>query len=100
MQTTFHNTISLSGDALKKAVMDAEKQEDAIYLIFLHTGKKYTASDISRITEKAGRKWPLHSNRRAITNLKTSGRLIKLQEMKEGLYGKPESFYMINQKTA
>jgi hypothetical protein len=100
MQTTFHNTISLSGEALKKAVMDAEKQEDAIYLIFLHTGKKYTASMITALTEKAGRKWPLHSNRRALTNLKTSGKLLKLDEMKEGLYGKPESFYMINQKSA
>jgi hypothetical protein len=95
MQTTFHNTISLSGEALKKAVMDAGTQEESIYLIFLHTGKKYTASMITHLTEKAGRKWPLHSNRRALTNLKTSGRLIMLNEMKLGLFGKPEHFYQI-----
>lgn len=97
---TFFNTINLSGPDLKKAVMDAEKQEEAVWLIYLHSGQKLSASDITRLTEKAGRKWPLHSNRRAITNLKTLGKLIKLSEQKEGLYGKKEYLYMINQKTA
>jgi hypothetical protein len=92
---TFHNTISLSGPDLKQAVLNAKKQEEAVYLIFLHTGKPYTASDITRLTEKAGLKYPLWSNRRAITNLKTAGKLVMLEEMKMGPHGKNEHFYKI-----
>jgi len=95
MTNTFYNTVHLSGSDLKQAVLNAKKQEEAVYLIFLHTGKKYTASDITRLTEKAGLKYPVWSNRRAITNLKSAGKLVMLDEMKMGLYNKPEHFYKI-----
>lgn len=95
MQQTFHNTIHLSGSDLKQAVASAKKQEEAVYLIFMHTQKKYTASDITRLTEKAGFKYPVWSNRRAITNLKNAGRLVMLDQMKMGPMGKPEHFYQI-----
>jgi hypothetical protein len=96
---TFHNTIHLSGDSLKTAIKNAVGQENAVYLIFLTTGKKYTASDITTITESAGIKWPIWSNRRAITNLMNSGKLSKLPELKMGPMGKPEHYYQVLIKT-
>lgn len=96
MNTTFHNTIGLTGSDLKEAVSKAGKQESAILLIFLHTRCRYTASDITRLTERAGKRWPLWSNRRAITNLKTLGELVMLTEKKIGPQGRPEHFYILN----
>jgi len=99
MPDTFYNTISLKGNDLREAVANAKKQEEAVYLIFMHTGKPYTASDITRLTEKAGLKYPVWSNRRAITNLKTAGKLVMLDEMKMGPMGKNEHLYKINKAT-
>lgn len=92
---TFYNTISLSGPDLKKAVENAKKQEDAIFLIYEHTGKPYSPSQILRLTEKAGKCWPITSIRRAITNLENEGKLIKTEHMREGMFGKPEHLWAI-----
>jgi len=98
-KNTFYNTIHLSGEELRTAVKNANGQENAVYLIFLMTGKKFTASDITKITESAGIKWPIWSNRRAITNLMNDGKLSKLSEMKTGPMGKPEHYYQVLIKT-
>jgi hypothetical protein len=98
-KNTFYNTVHLSGNDLKIAIKNATSQENAVYLIFLTTGKKYTASDITNITENAGIKWPIWSNRRAITNLMNNGKLSKLPELKRGPMGKPEHYYQVLIKT-
>jgi hypothetical protein len=95
---SFYNTIHLAGEELKKAVQDAKSQEAAILLIYLNTRRPYTASDITRLTEKAGRKWVLWSNRRAITNLKKAGDLVKCARQQISPHGKPEHFYTLNDK--
>jgi len=97
-KNTFYNTVHLAGEELRTAIRNALSQENAVYLIFL-TGKKYTASDITKITEGAGIKWPIWSNRRAITNLMNDGKLSKLDEMKTGPMGKPEHYYQVLIKT-
>lgn len=81
MAKTFHNTVGLSGNELKEAVAKALKQEEAILTIFLNTRRPFTASEITRLTEKAGHKWPLWSNRRAVTNLMNSSDLTKTAVM-------------------
>lgn len=96
MQTTFHNTCALTGDDLKKAVCDASKQEESILLIFLHTRKPFTASKITELTNKAGKNWPIWSNRRALTNLKSKGELIMHGNTVIGPQGKPEHPYQLN----
>jgi hypothetical protein len=92
---TYYNTNSLTGEDLKKAVSDAQRQEDAIFLLYKHTGKPYSPSQVLRLMEKAGKNWPITSLRRAITNLEKQGKLIKTDEMREGLYGKPEHTWII-----
>lgn len=96
MQTTFHNTIRLSGDQLKQAVITAAKQEDAIFVIYLNTRNRYTAWDIYGMMQRAGKKWPITSCRRALTNLMQKGDLVKLSDQKDGEYGKPEYYYQLN----
>lgn len=96
MPQTFYNTNNLSGAELKLAVINATKQEDAIRLIYLHTRKKWTPWDIHGMMTRAGKKFPITSCRRAITNLMQKGELTKTSEMKIGEYNSPEHFYQIN----
>lgn len=93
---TFYNTVNLTGDDLRNAVTNAINQETAIFLIYKNTRKPFTASDITRLTEKAGKRYPIHSNRRGITNLMKRGELVKLSETKIGEYGVKEHFYQLN----
>lgn len=93
----FYNTVNLSGEELKQAVANAKAQEDAILIIYQNTRKPYTASQITALTEKAGHKWPIWSNRRALTNLKKSGELVKCDYTIGGPQGKPEHPYKINE---
>jgi Fe2+ or Zn2+ uptake regulation protein len=91
----FYNTIQLTGEDLKKAVSDAQRQEDAIYLLYKHTGKPYSPSQVLRLMEKAGKNWPITSIRRAITNLEQQGKLDKTYLMFSGPMGKPEHTWII-----
>ncbi len=92
----FYNTINLSGEELRQAVANARKQEHGIFLIYINTRKPFTASEITQLTEKAGLRYPLWSNRRAITNLMNQNHLVKLNQQKMGPMGKPEYQYQIN----
>src|SRR4051812_41088979 len=96
MQTTFHNTVNLTGEDLKKAVANASNQEAAILTIYKNTRKKFTAWDIHGMCTRAGKKWPITSCRRALTNLMNKGELSKLSEQKIGEYDKPEYYYQIS----
>jgi len=92
----FYNTCNLTGEELRQAVAGAKSQEEAILLIYMNHRKPLTASKITELTEKAGHKWPIWSNRRAITNLKSSGDLRKCGYTVPGPQGKPEHPYEIN----
>jgi len=94
----YHNTTKLTGEELREAVSRAEDQEDAILMIYQSTGKPYTPSAILGMTTRAGHKWPLTSIRRSLTNLTYKNELIKLENMKEGLYGKKEHYWMVRYK--
>lgn len=92
---TYYNTNHLQGNELKEAVINAKKQEDAIYLIYKHTGNRFSPSQVLRLMEKAGKNWPITSIRRAITNLEQQRKLIKTGEMITGLFGKPENKWIV-----
>lgn len=95
MYKPFYNTVGLTGDDLKQAVEKAQRQEEAVYLIYLHTGKAYGPSQILRLVQKAGKSWPITSLRRAITNLEKEGKLVKTDLMREGMFGSPEHLWTI-----
>lgn len=87
---TYYNTTFLQGAELREAVACAKDQDRAVLLIFENTNRSFSPSEILRLIEKTGKKPPLTSIRRSITNLTKQGKLRKLNEMGRGLYGKPE----------
>jgi Fe2+ or Zn2+ uptake regulation protein len=95
MNQTYYNTNRLTGAELKKAVADAARQERSILLIFENTGAAFSPSTIHLLMQRAGKKYPLTSIRRAITNLQKAGHLMKLDNLVPGAYGKPEHQWKI-----
>ena len=98
MKPHYHNTTNLSGPALMQAVAKAEKQDEAVLLIYKETRKAWSPSQIHASLEKAGRLLPITSVRRAITNLTNTGDLVKCVEQRVGLYGALEGLWQINPK--
>lgn len=96
MTQAFYNTNQLRGEQLKEAVINATNQEQSILLIYKNTRLKWTPWDIHGMMTRAGKKFPITSCRRAITNLMQKGELIKTSDMKPGEYGSPETYYVIN----
>lgn len=89
----YYNTNKLDAPEKKVATIKTERQEEIIRRLFLKY-KNLTPSD-------AYQKYPdreitpMTSVRRAITNLKNDGFLIKSDNMKPGMFGKPEHYYTI-----
>jgi len=82
----YFNTTNLSGETLVKEKKNAQTQEEIIMDIYKRFDLPYTPCQIqSNWMENA----PLTSVRRAITSLEKQGKLIKLDTMVEGIYGKP-----------
>ncbi|QDP64641.1 MAG: hypothetical protein Unbinned4585contig1001_5 [Prokaryotic dsDNA virus sp.] len=69
------------------------RQEDMLYYIFVDH-KKLTASEA---WTKFRKPVPLTSIRRGMSNLQREGILLKTNETKKGMYGKPEHFYKLSQ---
>lgn len=84
----FFNTITLSGSNLKKAVEQAESQNEKIKAIFeqknISTG--FTPAEMHKEFEKLCGRTPITSIRRAITVLTESGQLIKTEQKRKGAY--------------
>jgi hypothetical protein len=90
---TFYNSTGQTGAMLTASKDGAKKDEDLI-LDFMreHPTNTYSACDVwgallalSRINDKK----PLTSIRRAMNTLMCAKKVMKLQAMKEGIYGKP-----------
>jgi len=69
------------------------RQEDMLYYIFVDH-KKLTASEA---WNKFRKPVPITSIRRGMSNLQKEGILIKTNETKKGMYGKPECIYQLVQ---
>lgn len=97
----FYNTIDLTGQELEKAKAQTLKQGELIATIYKkNCHKEISPSQILEVVNKHyGLNWPLTSIRRAITNLTEENALVKLQTMKEGIYGKPEHNWKFNSIT-
>ncbi len=88
--TRHHNTTALSSAALEQAEAQAERQEDMVWAL-MQDGAPRTPWDVFYALETRA---PITSIRRAITNLATEGRLLKLQAtVKSGPYNKTCHLY-------
>jgi len=88
----FYNTISFSGDDLKKENAKAKKQEDLILALFkANPSKNLSPSQVHTILcRKYNIYPPITSIRRALTNLTGRLELIKTDETVPGMYHLPE----------
>ena len=98
---TFHDTVPLPDDQLKKAIDTATKQK-AIVLDFFksYPNDRFTPYEVWEFFQRTvDVVMLLTSVRRCITNLTKEGRLIKCQwsESKEGAYGKLNRTWRYNQ---
>lgn len=93
----YHNTTNLTGNTLKECIRDALRQEDKVMQYF-NQKIEATPWEVLYDLQAAGiidDRVPIHSIRRAITNLKTAGRIYKTSEMKKGPLSKPEHIYRL-----
>jgi hypothetical protein len=92
MNTSYHNTTNLDGEALYRAEFNSITQEDVVLSIFTNQDDMMSASQVHRAFNDAN--VPLTSIRRAISNLKATGQLLKTDLKQTGIYGKPEYLYL------
>ena len=92
---SFYNTINLVGTDLKEARHKVNRQEDRILEIFRIAERAMTPETVEGTYNDLFPPVPLTSIRRAITNLTTSGHLVKCDKMAMGKYGKPVHFWMV-----
>lgn len=91
----YYNTTNEEGAELKSYSEKAETQKEKV----LRTFKEFGLLTPSQAWKVSGLRLgtPLTSIRRAITDLTKEGKLIRTEEKKPGIYGRPESIYKLNQ---
>lgn len=88
----YYNTNGLNAAEKKEATKRTKIQQEVVKTIFLKH-KKMTASECHKIFNQ---NVPITSIRRAISDLKSEGILIKTDVTKDGLYGAPEHIYSLS----
>jgi hypothetical protein len=88
----FYNTINLDNKKLITALLKADNQQMKVKIIFNAIG----AMTASKVHSFFPANVPLTSIRRAITDLKNEGFLLKSETMQPGLFGMPEHVYKLN----
>lgn len=91
----YYNTTSETGEKLKAYISECASQEDAVLKLF-QKFKHGTASEVWKFYGVYSA--PLTSIRRAITDLTKEGLLVRTEDKREGIYGRPESVYRITKK--
>ena len=89
MQTTFFNSIGISGAALVEATVRAYKQNEVILTVFQeYPHIKFTPFDIqSNVKRIYGKDYPITSVRRSINTLTEKGLLTKSEKAEgKGIY--------------
>ena len=90
----YHNTTNETGVVLEQFKTKAKTQDDVILNLFKSYQMKMSASEVYHLMGLTTAS--MTSIRRAITNLKNAGMLIKLDEKRIGLYGRAEHYYRLN----
>ena len=88
-QLNFYNTIGFTGKTLSRALINIDKQGERILIILKQSRKALTPFEVLETYCDYYPEIPITSIRRAMTDLTNDGKLVKLSEMKQGNYGKP-----------
>lgn len=89
-RTPYYATTPLSAQQLAVAMRLAEQQDEAVLAIFRAQQCPLSPSQVHAIGQKHGRQWLLTSVRRSITNLSGADVLVRLNDTRDGPYGRPE----------
>ena len=97
----YYNTNRETGHTLSLSWGKANKQENMILEIFAdrmrHTLNGLAPHQVrDQIVQRYGKRYPLTSIRRAISNLTDNGKLMKLERMVMGNYGKKVHTWRLN----
>lgn len=94
---TFYQTVDLDPDSLRAAIVQAKRQEDAVLAIFQRLRTPMTPSMVLRLTEAAGKRWPITSIRRAMSDLtrEAGAPLVKTDRLLPSPLGKPEHCWQL-----
>ena len=87
----YFNTTNQDTVFVEKAKTKNKTQEEIVFEIF----KRFKKLSASEVLDLYPGNIPLTSIRRAISNLKFSGKLVITEDTQIGLYGKPEKKYQV-----
>ena len=95
----YYNTNNESGKTLKRSRRKANSQEEMILAIFKETPKaKFTPETVLKKLQGVHLNYPITSIRRAMSNLKDEGYLIKTDEKAKGDWGKKVHLWKIGKR--
>lgn len=99
MQSSFHNTINLTHEALECANAKASSQEEVVLQFFKdNRGMKFTPCEVHRALTGNGKldaRTLLTSVRRAISDLTRDGKIVKTTQKKLGAFGMANYTWML-----
>lgn len=90
---SFYNTTKLKGEELKQAINKADNQAEKVLLVYKNSSNNKLSA--SEVFNRLNINCPITSIRRAISGLKQAGKLLRLNEMRIGNYGKSEHYYKL-----
>lgn len=95
---SFYKTTPLDPQTLREAVVQAASQEAAILAIFQRLRAPMTPSMVQRLTDAAGKRWPLTSIRRAMSDLarEDGAPLVKTDQLLNSPFGRPEHCWRLS----
>ncbi len=96
----YYNTTNESGESLKTKVVKAESLKKRILKRIIFCTNNYlkfnTSSSILHLCQFNGKKYPITSIRRAISDLVSEGELVYTGKKTTGMYGSPERLVKLN----
>lgn len=92
---SYFNTTHLDGPDLRAALRAAEGQDEVVLAIFRMARSPMSPSHAHAVTQAMGRRWPLTSIRRSVTNLTKDGKLERLDRKQMGPFGRPEYLWKL-----
>ena len=89
----FYNTTNLEGKELKKALNNAEGQNERIYELLKRLDGYYTPFQIQAQYNRLFKEIPITSVRRSLTDLTEVGKCKKSERMRIEKYGSPNHLW-------
>lgn len=87
--SSYHQSTDITANELAARIKAATKQDEAVMAV-MDAGLARTPSQMHRLFLAMGKRWPITSVRRSMTNLTKGGQLVKTGETRRGPYGHVE----------